>query len=138
MMPARIISASITDIEDHLIDYFARMFNKPTTFFVSSTNVKTTFNFGDAAWAHTADEINRLAWMRHLNVRIAQGDMGSNQTIGQLTILIWNKVAHLLVGSALPRSVTSLSSLTQGKKKRAAKKTVAAAKKNVARKRTPS
>jgi hypothetical protein len=78
-------------VEDHVIGYFADRFHYPNTVFKWDTNVRKAFNFDSTAWAEIADQLNRKDWMIQIHVLLAQREMGSKNTIGDLTGLICDK-----------------------------------------------
>jgi hypothetical protein len=97
-------------VEDHVIGYFADRFHYPTTAFKWDTNVRKAFNFDPTAWAEIADQLNRKDWMIQIHVLLAQREMGSKNTIGDLTSLICDKYrAERAFAANVPLEASSLS-----------------------------
>jgi hypothetical protein len=98
---AKFLSVSQADIEDHIIAYFVGLFpgTNPASL-TAATDLKTRFNYGDAAWAAFAETLSAMSWMKQIRVRIAQAEMGSATALGALVALIWRKVPKLV---ALPK-----------------------------------
>lgn len=83
---------TIVDVQNRIIRYFAQRFHWPETDFDQDTNVKTAFNFNEAAWRGLAtDTFNRFDWMIQYFKPISQPEMGGVATIGEIVKLIWSK-----------------------------------------------
>ena len=92
---SKFVSISLEEIEDRVIDYFARRFREDPNSFLASTDLKSQFNFTDAAWAGLGETFSAMAWMQVIHVRLAQVEMVAATTVEKLTFLIWKKVPKL-------------------------------------------
>jgi hypothetical protein len=98
---ARFLSVSQADIEDHIIAYFAAEFGVDPASLTAATDLKTRFNYSDAAWAAFAETLSAMTWMKNIRVRLAQSEMASATTLGALVALIWRKVPKLVATPSL-------------------------------------
>jgi hypothetical protein len=86
------LSVSQADIEDHIITYFVVAFGASAASLSAATDLKLRFNFSDAGWAAFAEILDAQGWMKLIKVRLAQAEMATATTLGQLVSLIWKKV----------------------------------------------
>jgi hypothetical protein len=117
-------------VEDQVIGYFSDRFHYPTTAFKWDTNVRKAFNFDSTAWAEIADQLNRKDWMIQIHVLLAQQEMGSKNTIGDLTSLICDKYrAERAFAANLPVEASSFMEGGEARKLKKAKEAKKAGKK---------
>ena len=98
---AKFLSVSQENIEDNIIAYFADEFGVDPASLTAATDLKTRFNYGDAAWAGFAATLTAMNWMKNIGVRLAQSEMAGATTLGALVALIWKKVPKLVATPSL-------------------------------------
>jgi hypothetical protein len=106
----QLISASLADIEDDIINYFSERFGDDPSVLPPATDVRKMYNFKPPAWAQLGDTLSALPWMRHLGVVLSAADMGTVATIEQIAYLIWKRIQHI-VAAAAPATITPLTTL---------------------------
>ncbi len=100
------------DIENKILDYFCRRFNRPFGEINRNTDLKEHFNFGsDAKWASVAEALSDEDWMKALNVEIEQSEMKGNNTAKALASIIWAKTTKLVAVHASAASLKTFNSL---------------------------
>lgn len=105
-----LVSVSQQEIEDRLIDYFARHFGDDPSDLTPATNIPKTYNIGASPWAAFADKLSQLPWMVKLRVRLAQKEMVTVPQIQQLANLIVRKLQHVVAVPAIASEVLTLDS----------------------------
>jgi hypothetical protein len=104
-------SVSIGEIEDDIVNYFTHRFGTPPSALTPATDLKQMYKFNPTNWAQLADTLSNLPWMIHLGIRLAQGDMATVATVGQLAYLIFTKMQHVVVAPAPATHVTPVTAL---------------------------
>jgi hypothetical protein len=98
---AKYLSVSQENYEDNIIAWIAEEFGVPPASLTAATDLKTRFNYGNAAWAAFAETLSAMGWMKNIGVRLAQPEMAGATTLGALVALIWKKVPKLVATSSL-------------------------------------
>jgi hypothetical protein len=106
----QLYSVSLADIEDHLVEYFAKHYGDDPSVLTPATDVRKMYNFKPGAWAELADALSKLPWMVHLGVVLVQNDMRTVSTLEQIAYLIFKRMQHVISPSK-PVQVTPLATL---------------------------